>query len=102
MHPLNDDLPGPYVPVRVTRGAMVAHRYTHVPPRCRTSQCRRTFVSLSVSLWDYLIPLERSLERPIILPLPPGGTKLTNICYANITKPLANILHSHEGIGILL
>ena len=25
--PLNDALPGPYVPVRVTRGALVAHRY---------------------------------------------------------------------------
>ena len=24
MHPLNDSLPGPYVPVRVTRGALVA------------------------------------------------------------------------------
>ena len=28
IHPLNDALPGPYVPVRVTRGALVAHRYT--------------------------------------------------------------------------
>ena len=28
MHSLNDALPGPYEPVRVTRGAMVAHRYT--------------------------------------------------------------------------
>ena len=28
MHPLNDALPGRYVPVRVTRGALVAHRYT--------------------------------------------------------------------------
>ena len=27
MHPLNDALPGPYVPVRVTRGALVARRY---------------------------------------------------------------------------
>ena len=54
MHPLNDALPGPYVPVRVTRGAPVAHRYTYAPPRCRTSQCRRTFVPLSVSLWSYL------------------------------------------------
>ena len=26
MHPLNDALPGPYVPVLVTRGALVAHR----------------------------------------------------------------------------
>ena len=41
--PLNDALPGLYMPVRVTRGAMVAHRYTYAPPRCRTSQYRRTF-----------------------------------------------------------
>ena len=36
MHPLNGALPGPYVPLQVTRGALVAHRYTYVPPRCRT------------------------------------------------------------------
>ena len=28
MHPLNGALPGPYVPVRVTLVALVAHRYT--------------------------------------------------------------------------
>ena len=38
MHPLNDALPGPYVPVRVTRGALVEHRYTYAAPRCRTPQ----------------------------------------------------------------
>ena len=54
MHPLNAALPGPYVPVRVTSAALVAHRYTYVPPRCRTSQYRWTFVSLSVSLWNNL------------------------------------------------
>ena len=54
MYPLNDALPGPYVPVRVTRGALVAHRYTYAPPRCRTSQYHRTFVTLSVSLWNAL------------------------------------------------
>ena len=54
MHPLNDALPGPYQPVRVTPGALVAHRDTYVPPRCRTSQYRRTFVPLSVSLWNDL------------------------------------------------
>ena len=54
MHPLNDALPGPYVPVLVTRGALVPHRSTYEPPRCRTSQYRRTFVLLSVSLWNDL------------------------------------------------
>ena len=52
MHPLNGALPGPYVPVRVTRGALVTHRYTYAPPRCRTSQYRRTFIPLSVPLWN--------------------------------------------------
>ena len=50
MHPLNDALPGPYAPMRVTPGALVAHRYTYAPPSCRTSQCHMTFVPLSVSL----------------------------------------------------
>ena len=54
MHPLNDELPGPYVPVQATRGAPVAHRYTDAPTRCRTSQYRRTCVLLSVSLWNNL------------------------------------------------
>ena len=34
MHPLYGDLPVPYVPVRVTRGAVIAHRYTYAPPPC--------------------------------------------------------------------
>ena len=54
IHQLGDVLPGPYVPVRVTRGALVTRRYTHAPPRCRTSQYRRTSVALSVSLWNDL------------------------------------------------
>ena len=54
MHPLNSALPLPYVPARVTRGALVAHRHSFAPPRCRTSQYRRTFLPLSVSLWNDL------------------------------------------------
>ena len=54
MHPPNDTLLRPYVPVRVTRGALVAHLYTYAPPRCRTSQYRRTFVPPSVCLWNDL------------------------------------------------
>ena len=54
-HPLCGALPAPYVPVRVTRGALIAHRYTFAPPRCRTSQYRRTFISLSVSHWNDLV-----------------------------------------------
>ena len=40
----------PFVPVRVTRGALVAHLYSYAPPRCRTSQYPRTFIPQSVSL----------------------------------------------------
>ena len=55
-YPLNGALPGSYMPVLVTLGALVAHRYTYAPPRCRTSQhgIRQDFCS-PVSL-----PLERS------------------------------------------
>ena len=54
VHPLNGALPGPYVAVRVTRGALVAHRYAYAPPRCRTMQYSRTFIPFSVSLWNDL------------------------------------------------
>ena len=53
-HPLYGALPMPYVPVRVTGGALVAYLYTYEPPRYRTSQYRLTFISLSVSQWNYL------------------------------------------------
>ena len=53
MHPLYGARPVPYVPVRVTRCA-IAHRFTYAPPSCRSSQYRRTFVPLSVSLWNDL------------------------------------------------
>ena len=48
MHPLSSALPLPYVPARVTRGALVAHRHAFAPPRCRTSQYRRSFVPQSL------------------------------------------------------
>ena len=54
MRPLNGALPGPYVPVRVTRSALVAHRRTYTPPRCRTSQYHRTFILFSVSFCNDL------------------------------------------------
>ena len=50
MHPLSGALPLPYVPASVTRGALVAHRHSFAPSRCRTSQYCRTFMPLSVSL----------------------------------------------------
>ena len=54
VHPLNGDLPGPYVPVRVTRCALVVQRYTYAPPSCRTLQYSMTFIPFSVSLWNDL------------------------------------------------
>ena len=57
MHPLNVALLGPYVPVLVTRGGLVAHRYTYASPRCRKSQHSRTFIPISVSLWNDLAAL---------------------------------------------
>ena len=54
VYPLDGALTGPYVPVRVTRCALIAHRYTYAPPRCRTSEYSRTFIPLSVSLWNDL------------------------------------------------
>ena len=52
VHPLNGALPEPYVPARVTFGALVAHRYTYAPPRCKTLQYSRTFIPFQVSLWN--------------------------------------------------
>ena len=54
MHRLSGAFPLPYVPARVTRGVLVAHRHSFAPPRCRTSQYRRSFMPLSVSLWNDL------------------------------------------------
>ena len=54
MHLLSGALPLPCVPARVTRGALVAHRHSFAPPRCRTFQYSRSFVLLSVSLWKGL------------------------------------------------
>ena len=52
IHSLNGALFVPYVPVPC--GALVAHRYTYVPPRCRASQYSLTFIPLRVSLWNDL------------------------------------------------
>ena len=63
MHPLYAALSVPYVPVRVTRGA-IAHRYTYAPPRCRTSQgllfpghdlCGAILVAPYSMVWDWRI-----------------------------------------------
>ena len=68
MHPLYGALPVPYVPERVTRGAVIAHRYTYAPNRCRTLQYPRTFIHLSVSLWN-------DLSDPVFDGVGPAGFK---------------------------
>ena len=56
MHPLCGALPVPYVPVMVTRGAVIVHRFTYAPPRCRSSQYRRTFIPLwDWQVWDWQV-----------------------------------------------
>ena len=52
MHPLYGASHESSVLVRVTRGALVAHRYTYVPPQCRISQYLMTFIPLGVSSWN--------------------------------------------------
>ena len=54
MYAVEDLSAAPLYGALPTHGAVIAHRYTHAPPRCRTSQYRRTFITLSVSLWNYL------------------------------------------------
>ena len=52
MYSLRGALPLPYVPARVTRGVLGAHRHWFAPPRCRTSQYRsqNLYAPLAVSL----------------------------------------------------
>jgi len=54
MHPLCGFLPQPYVPARVTRGALAKHSYAFEEVRARTGQFGRSFVPFSVSLWNCL------------------------------------------------
>ena len=46
VHSLNGALPGPYVPVRVTRGALVAHRYTVYTASLQNLAVQQDFYSL--------------------------------------------------------
>ena len=60
MQPLNGALPGPYVPVRVTRAALVAHRYTYVPPRCSAGPL---FPSATIWLTPYSMVWDCGLQE---------------------------------------
>ena len=68
VHPLNGALPGLYVPAWVTLGALVVHRHTYAPPRCRILQYSRTFMPFSVSLWN-------DLANPVFDGMGPAGSK---------------------------
>ena len=48
MHSLSDALLVPFVPVQV-------YRHSYAPPRCRTSQYRKTFISPLVSVWNEFV-----------------------------------------------
>ena len=50
MHPLCGTLPVPFVPVQVTHGALVAHRYSYAASFCQTSQYHRTIILRSVTV----------------------------------------------------
>ena len=54
MHPLYGALPVPYVPVQVTCSPLVTHCNTYASPHCRTLLYCRTFILLSVSMWNGL------------------------------------------------
>jgi len=55
LHPLYAELPPALVPVRTTRAAVSAHAHSLVVPRSRTVQYSRSFIPLSVSLWNSLV-----------------------------------------------
>ena len=50
MHHFSGALPMPYVPARVTRGALATHRHSFAPPRCRNSVSQNLLCPLCVSL----------------------------------------------------
>ena len=54
MHPLNGALAGPYMPVRVTRGALVRHRYTLCTASLQNLAVQQDFYSPLGSLWNDL------------------------------------------------
>ena len=76
-HPLCGALPVPYVPVRVTRGALIAHRYTFALPAAEPRSIAGLLFSsqyLSGMIWltPNLIVLDRRVSRagpmPFCLP----------------------------------
>ena len=72
-HPLCGALPMPYMPVLVTRGALIAHRYTLAPPCCRTSHTAgllfpSQYLSGMIWLTPYLMVLDLRVSRAGLMP----------------------------------
>ena len=61
MHPLSGALPLLYVPARVTRGALVAHKHSFAPPHIAEALCpslclfETILVTLCLMVWDWLV-----------------------------------------------
>ena len=54
MHPLNDALTEPYLPVLVTRGALVAHRYTYDSASLQNLAVPQNFCAPTMLIWNDL------------------------------------------------
>ena len=79
----------------VTRGALVAHRYTYAPPRCRTSLYRRTFIPRSVSLWN-------DLANPVFDGVGLAGFKsMTNAFFIGLRCSIPTIVFYYFSISHL-
>ena len=63
--PLNGAIPRPYVTVRVTHATLVVYQYTYAPPRCRTSQYRRTFILYAATLQNLAAPHDFMLSESL-------------------------------------
>ena len=88
MYPLHGALSGPYVPVRVTRSALVLHRYTYAPPFgggwmiCNFSNIKVHFVFCQLNfivLFPFLIKYYHILFIIIVFLL--GCDRLTDLFY---------------------
>ena len=81
--------------MRVTLGALVGHRYTYAPPCCGASRCRRTFISLSVSLWN-------DLADPVFDGVELAGFKsMVNVFFIGLSCSIPTIVFYHFSLSLL-
>ena len=81
MHLLRGAVPLSYVPECVTRGALVAHMHSCVPPRCRTSQYRRTFVPSQCLFGTILVALYLMVWEWLVLRAEPMLSRWPNLLF---------------------